>query len=465
MKAIYFDAFSGVSGDMFLGALLDLGVEIGKLREDLARLEVTGYHLHTSRRTAAGITGTKLEVCLGGEPGQWEDTDHGHTHVEDHGHGGHADVKLSFAPSVGHPHPHASEGFAPLPHVGSAPTAHGSGPHEPRDFRTIAALIERSSLSSWVRERAVSVFRRIAEAEAKIHGLSPEEVHFHEVGAVDSIVDIVAGCLALESLGRPRVFAAPLVEGKGWVRCAHGRFPVPAPATLEILAARGLTVSQCEEPQEMVTPTGAALLAELAEAFGPMPTLRLERIGYGLGTRRMVTRPNVLRAVLGELAPTPDSTKPAYDWDVDQVACLETNLDDTNPEVLGHFLERALAEGALDVFYGPVQMKKSRPGVILSVLCPVNEADRFAALVLAETSAFGVRRTIVERRKLRREFQTLDTPLGKVVVKVGRLQGRILQVAPEYESCRAVAAAAGVPVKVVYEAALRAFPTPPSAVR
>jgi len=212
----------------------------------------------------------------------------------------------------------------------------------------------------------------------------------------------------------------------------------------------------------MVTPTGAALLAEFAEAFGPMPPLRLDRIGYGLGTREMVTRPNVLRAVLGELAPAPGSTPQAHDWETDQIAWLETNLDDANPEVLGHFLERALAAGALDVFYGPVQMKKGRPGVVLTVVCPVTEADRFTEMVLVETSAFGVRRSVVDRRKLRRDFTPIDTPLGKVVVKVGRLNGRILQVAPEYESCRAVAAAAGVPVKTVYEAALRAFPLPSS---
>jgi uncharacterized protein (TIGR00299 family) protein len=342
-------------------------------------------------------------------------------------------------------------------HDGTHPGHHGT-----RNFRTIADLIDHSALSPWVRERAVNVFRRIAEAEGKIHGLPAEEVHFHEVGAVDSIVDVVGGCLALESLGCPRVFAAPLVEGTGWIHCAHGRFPVPAPATLEILAARGLTVNQCEEPQEMVTPTGAALLAELVEAFGPMPALRLERIGYGLGTREMLTRPNVLRAVLGELAAAPDASTAEYDWETDEVAWLETNLDDLNPEVLGHFAERALTAGALDVFYAPVQMKKSRPGVVLTVVCPVNEADRFCALMLTETSAFGVRRTIVQRRKLRREFQSVDTPLGKVVVKLGRLNGRLLQVAPEYESCRAVAASAHVPVKAVYLAALRAFPAPPA---
>ncbi len=224
-----------------------------------------------------------------------------------------------------------------------------------------------------MKQKAVAVFQRIAVAEGRIHGLPPDQVSFHEVGAVDSIIDIVGACIALEMLGKPRVLASPVVEGTGWIDCAHGRLPIPAPATLAILGARGIAVSQCDEPNELVTPTGAALLAELAESFGPMQGVVAEKIGYGLGTRDNETRPNVLRAVLGEV----DQPKvrghraatAAHDWETDTIAVLETNLDDLNAEILGNFMEKALAAGALDVFHTPIQMKKNRPGVLLTVLC------------------------------------------------------------------------------------------------
>jgi uncharacterized protein (TIGR00299 family) protein len=315
-------------------------------------------------------------------------------------------------------------------------------------------LIDRSALPEWTRARAIAVFRRIAAAEGKVHGLPPEQVHFHEVGAVDSIVDVVGACIALDLLGRPRVCSGPVVEGTGWVRCAHGRFPVPTPATLEILAARGVTVGQCAEPNELVTPTGAAILAEFAESFGLMPNLRLEKVGYGLGTRENLTRPNLLRVVLGE----PEASEPdtAHDWETDTVAVLETHLDDLSPEILGQFVATALAAGALDVAYVPLQMKKNRPGFGLTVLCAPGDADRLTALILRETSAFGVRRTLAERRKLRREFRTVSTPFGEITVKLGVLDGAIVQTAPEFDSCQAAAARAGIPLKTVYEAALRA---------
>ena len=294
----------------------------------------------------------------------------------------------------------------------------------------------------------------MADAEGKIHGKPPDEVHFHEVGAVDSIVDIVGACLALEALGRPRVLASPVVDGRGWLECAHGRFPVPAPATLEILSARGIPFSQCEEPHEMVTPTGAALLAEFAESFGPMQGLAIQRIGCGLGTREHQSRPNVLRVVLGE---SPAAPATAHDWDTDTITVLETNLDDINAELLGDFVERAFAAGALDVFHTPIQMKKNRPGVLLTVLCRPEEADAFSELILRATTAFGVRRYAAERRKLKREFRTVRTPFGEVTVKRGRLDGQVIQSAPEYESCRQLAETARVPVKQVYEAALKAL--------
>jgi uncharacterized protein (TIGR00299 family) protein len=306
-------------------------------------------------------------------------------------------------------------------------------------------------------------------AEGKIHGQPPSEVHFHEVGAVDSIVDIVGACLALELLGKPRVLASPVVEGTGWVKCAHGRFPVPTPATLAILGVRGISITQCDEPHELVTPTGAALLAELVEGFGPMDGIVAERIGFGLGTRDNKTRPNVLRAVLGQaqgagrkarggsqLSTINHPLSTHLDWETDRVAVLETNLDDISGEVLGNFVEAALAAGALDVFHTPIQMKKNRPGVLLTVLCAEADADKFSELVLRETTAFGVRRTIAERRKLRREFTTVKTKFGNVTVKLGKLNGKIVQAAPEFESCKKLATQKKVPVKQIFEAAIRA---------
>ncbi len=411
MKTLYLDIFSGISGDMFLGAMIDLGVEFAALEKELRKLNVDGYRLHCARKQKSNIEGVKFDVELLLMP------------VSDSG--------ISLSPALhDHHHEHA------------------------RDYTQIRELIGSSSLSEWVKEKAVAVFHRVAVAEGKVHGMAPEDVHFHEVGAVDSIVDIVGACIALELLGKPRVLSAAVVEGTGWVQCAHGRFPVPTAATLEILGARGVAVTQCEEPAELVTPTGAALLAEFAESFGGMHGLVPEKIGYGLGTRDCQTRPNVLRACLGETKASSDA--PALDWETDRVVVLETNLDDISAEALGHFMEAVLRAGALDVFHTPVQMKKNRPGVLVSVLCETVDADRFTESMLRETSAFGVRRTVVERRKLKREVKTVETKYGPVDVKFGFLNGEAVQIAPEYETCRALAEKTGAPLKMIQAAALEA---------
>jgi uncharacterized protein (TIGR00299 family) protein len=431
MKTLYLDIFSGVSGDMFIGALLDLGVESRKLEHELKKLKLDGWHLHVARQQKSGIEGVKLDVHLADA----HDPHHGHHHDHDHDHDHH---------QHGHEHDHE----------------HGHHHHdENRTFAEIKKLINRSKLSPWVKKKSVAVFQRIAEAEGKIHGRPPEQVHFHEVGAVDSIVDIVGACIALEMLGRPQVLAAPVVEGTGWVNCAHGRFPVPAPATLAILGARGIGVTQCDEPHELVTPTGAALLAEFAENFGPMHNLTAEKIGFGLGTRDHQTRPNVLRAVLGRESKVQSSKSKAPDWETDRIAVLETNLDDVSGEILGHFVESAFAGGALDVFHTPIQMKKNRPGVLLTVLCAEADADKFSEMILRETTAFGVRRSLADRRKLRREFTRVKTPLGEVVVKIGRLDGKVIQAAPEFESCKKLSIRTKIPIKRIYEAALKAAKT------
>lgn len=433
MKTLYLDIFSGISGDMFVAALIDLGVDARRLERQLKKLKLDGYHLHVSRGEKSGIAGTKFEVHLAG--------DHDHEHQHEHGHK--------------HSHAHDHE--------------HHYHHEDQRTFADIKKLIARSKLSAWVKQKSIAVFQRIADAEGKIHGKPANQVHFHEVGAVDSIVDIVGGCLALEMLGKPRVLAAPVVEGTGWIRCTHGRFPIPAPATLAILGDRGIGITQCDEPHELVTPTGAAVLAEFAERFGPMTGLVAEKIGFGLGTRINKTRPNVLRAVLGKSdkwrvasgtnhGPSLDTRHSTlHDWETDRVAALETNLDDISGEVLGLFIETALAAGALDVFHIPIQMKKSRPGVLLTVLCAEADADKFSELILRETTAFGVRRILAERRKLRREFAKVKTPHGEVEVKLGKLDGQVVQAKPEFESCRKAAARAGVPLGRVADAARKSL--------
>jgi hypothetical protein len=387
-----------------------------------------GYTLSANRRQKCAIDGVKFDVHLadGGEG------DHSHSHSHDH----------SQEHSHSHDHEHSHE------HSHGDGDGHGHS----RNFAQISEMIHQSTLSDWVKQKSVAVFQRVANAEGKIHGMPPFEVHFHEVGAVDSIVDIVGGCIALELLGKPRVRSGPVIEGTGFIMCAHGRFPIPAPATLNILAERGIAITQCEEPNELITPTGAALIAEFAEDFGPLKNLTPEKVGFGLGTRDCETRPNVLRAVLGkEITSTGGN-----DWETDTISVLETNLDDISSEVLGDFVERALAAGALDVVHTAIQMKKNRPGVQLSVLCAEGDADKFCEMILRETSAFGVRRTLTERRKLQRETKTVTTPHGEVTVKLGLLNGEVVQVAPEYESCRAIAAQVDVPLKAVYDAAVAA---------
>ncbi|HYG33563.1 MAG TPA: nickel pincer cofactor biosynthesis protein LarC, partial [Clostridia bacterium] len=429
--------------DMFIGALVDLGVDPQRLETELAKLKVAGYHLHFAKGQKSSIAGIKFDVHLAGDHGHSHgDHHHHHDHDHDHAHDHESSHNHGHGHEHGHTHAHAH------PHSHSHAHAHEGQ----RTFAQIKQLISESSLSAWVKERAIAVFQRVAVAEGKIHGLPPEQVHFHEVGAIDSIVDIVGGCIGLELLGKPRVVASRVIDGNGWIDCAHGRFPIPAPATLAILGARGIPVSQCNEPHELVTPTGAALLAEFGESFGPMQGLVAQKIGFGLGTRENKTRPNVLRAVLGE---TTDNSA-AYDWEADTITVLETNLDDINSEILGHFVEQALAKGALDVFHTPIQMKKNRPGVMLTVLCAEAEADKFAEMMLSETTSFGVRRYSVERRKLVRDFAPVPTSYGEVTVKFGRLNGRVIQAAPEFESCKKVAAQAGVPLKEVYAAALKA---------
>jgi len=403
MRVLFLDCFSGISGDMSVGALLDLGLSTEHLATELKKLGLDDeYHLHIGRQSRQHIEGVKFDVHA---------EDHAHNHPHNHHH--HPDPRSDYE------HEHG------------------------RSFRDIESIIAKSLLSDPCKSRAISIFRRIAVAEGKIHGMPPESVTFHEVGAIDSIVDITAFCIGIEALGIETVFASFPFEGSGFIECAHGRFPLPAPATLEILS--GIPLTQIDEPMEFITPTGAAILAEFVQNFGPMPPLAPEKIGYGIGTRHSTYRPNVLRAILGSLQTERDAS--------DTVVQIETNLDDCLPEVLGAVTEKLLAHGALDVFLTPVQMKKNRPGTLLTVLCDPFESSRFSALILRETPAFGLRMHECRRIKLQREFRSVEIAGHTIATKLGFMDNVCIRATPEFESCRTAAEITAQPIDAIYRAA------------
>ncbi len=410
MRLLYLDCFSGISGDMFLGALLDLGASQKHLEHELHKLKLDGWHLSVSRAMNKNVSGVRFEVRVA---------------VATH------DSKSKRPRIFSNLHAHAHA-------------------HDHRTFADIRTLIQCSALSPFVKKHAINIFRRIAEAEGKIHGMKPDKVHFHEVGAIDSIVDIVGGCIALEALDVDEVQASELRTGFGFVDCAHGRFPVPALATQEIL--KGIPHTQGDEPFELVTPTGAAIAAEFCHTFDTMPSMKVEKIGYGLGMRELKKIPNVLRAVLGESSRT--RTRTSTGAKTDTIAVIETNIDNMNPELLGAAMEDLLAAGALDVFFTPIQMKKNRPATKLTVLCENKDADRFARWLLENTTTFGVRMREERRMKLDRELREVKTRYGKIAVKIGRLDGKVVSASPEFESCQSAARAKKAPLKKVYNEAL-----------
>ncbi|MDD5351434.1 MAG: nickel pincer cofactor biosynthesis protein LarC [Chthoniobacteraceae bacterium] len=431
MRTLFLDCISGISGDMMVGALCDLGVKPSALEWELSQLELGDFHMHFERQERQHISGIHFSIHGGNthRPEQDAPCACGHEHPHEHEHEHHH----------GHEHPHE--------HGHSHEHSHEEESH--RTYAQIRALLASSELSAFVKKHALSMFHRIAVAEAKIHGKPVEEVAFHEVGALDSIADIVCVCTGIEALGVEEVRFSPLADGRGTVETAHGTFPVPAPATLEILA--GIPVGQMDVPFELITPTGAAIAAEFGRSFGLMPALRIEKIGYGLGSRSLPNRPNALRAILGEA-----EAEPAGPYLRDTIVRVETNLDDLSPEITGAVLSRLLEAGALDATLSPLQMKKNRPGVLLTVLCEEGVLEKIAALLFAETSAFGIRMDRVERWKLDRRLETVSTPYGEIIVKRGLAGGKIVQTAPEFESCRAASERTGQPLRVIYEAALRA---------
>ncbi len=393
-RIAYLDCHSGISGDMFLGAMLDAGFPLETLRQALAGLSISGYELKLEQFQDKGIRGARFDVILAAQ---------------------------------------------------EQPARH---------FTDIVSLLQAATLPPRVCERAISIFRCIAEAEAIVHGSTLEEVHFHEVGAIDAIVDIVGAALAVETLGIETLYSSALPLSSGHVKTAHGLLPVPAPATLEIARCVSAPWRPCPVEGEMVTPTGAAILATLARF--ETPAIRIERVGYGFG-RKSFPWPNCLRLCLGKPSGASMEAGAQSVMDTDWVTVIETNIDSMTGEALGGLMERLLAAGALDATYTPLYMKKNRPAVMLSVICRVEDGDALAQLLLSESSTLGVRMQHMQRRTAQRAWQSIETPFGKMQVKVKLLGGRIISAAPEYEECRRIASERSLPLEEVYEVARQAI--------
>ncbi|HWW83246.1 MAG TPA: nickel pincer cofactor biosynthesis protein LarC [Vicinamibacterales bacterium] len=407
-RILYFDCFSGISGDMTLGALIDAGLPLDELQRALGSLAIDGCHVHATKVLRAGVSATKFDV---------HEHEHGHPHSHPHSHGG------------GH-------------------EAHG--PHAPhRSLGEISAVIDRSALSASGRERAQGLFRRLAEVEASIHQMTVDEVHLHEVGAIDSIVDIVGAVFALEWMGADRIVCSPINVGGGMVNSAHGLFPVPAPATLRLLGDAPIYSGSVQ--RELVTPTGALIVSSYASSFGPIPPMSVERIGYGAGDFDPPATPNVLRVMVGRATDHEDHEIGG------RVTVIECEIDDMNPQLFGAAMDRLYATGALEVFYVPVQMKKNRPGTLLTVIAPPERRQPIADVIFSETTTIGLRYSDVDRECLAREIQNVETPLGPVRFKIAWRHGRIINAVPEFEDCARLAQAHHLPVKEVQAIALNAY--------
>jgi uncharacterized protein (TIGR00299 family) protein len=382
MKVAYFDCFAGASGDMILGALMDAGLSPDDLRERLSALRLPGWRLNVQRIVKHGLAAISVEVESEAESAE-------------------------------------------------------------RTLGDIEALIANGALPERDRTLALRIFRRLAEAEAQVHGVSPEEVHFHEVGAVDAIVDIVGAVSGLSLLGVERVHVSPLPLGRGFVHAAHSLLPLPGPAVVELL--RGVPVVGRETEGETVTPTGAAILTTLAASYGALPPFTIQHVGYGAG-RREADYPNVLRVLIGETE---------IEANVEWLVLLETNIDDLNPQVYDHVMNRLFGAGALDVWLTPVQMKKNRPGVLVSVLCQAADEAALTGILFRETTTLGLRRQMTERRRLPREIREVQTRFGPARVKVAFADGQVLRAVPEYDDCKHLAEANGVPLREVLAEAER----------
>jgi len=388
MKLAYFDCFSGISGDMTLGALVDAGVSLDHLRDELRGLEVPGWEISAEKVWKNGMSSTYVKVK-----------------TEDQ-------------------------------------SMH-------RSLTAILEILEKSRLSPRVRERASAIFRRLGEAEATVHDVPIEKIHFHEVGAVDAIVDIVGACIGFEALGIEQFACSALNVGGGTAKMAHGVLPVPAPATGKLLQGKPTYSNGLQK--ELVTPTGAAIVATLCTHFGPQPPMSVSSIGYGAGTADLEGQPNVVRIMIGEAV---ENAVAGFD---EEIAIIEANLDDMNPQIYGYFQEKALAAGALDVYSTPIQMKKNRPGILLTLLCRPHDTGALMDLVFSETTTFGARTYRAQRRTLPRECVSVHTQFGDVRMKISRVNGHIRQAAPEFEDCKKIAQQHHVPLHLVMDEAKRAF--------
>lgn len=438
MRVAYLECFSGISGDMLLGALLHAGVSEELLHRTVAGLNI-GAELRVSRVDRSGISATKVDVVVDGnvlDEANHERHDHHHSHVQepygDHHH--HAHDHEHHHHSHDHEHEHHHEHHHDHEH------SHG------RSLSVIREIINKAEIPERARRTAIRAFELLGEAESQIHNVPVESIHFHEVGAVDAIVDIVCAAVGCNALGVDGFICSPLNVGGGTVQCAHGEFPVPAPATLALL--KGVPVYSSGVNAELVTPTGAALLRAIDCRFSEFPQMTVESVGYGAGTRNPKGKPNVLRISVGELV---EQHKPLFtDQDSHQtVMVLETTIDDLSPQVLGYVSEKLLSEGALDVFIVPAQMKKNRPGSLLTVLCDKENAQRMRKILFSETSTIGVRTREERRDCLEREIVSVNTQWGGVRVKEARLNGVVTNAAPEYEDCRRIAEENGLPLKQV----------------
>jgi pyridinium-3,5-bisthiocarboxylic acid mononucleotide nickel chelatase len=388
VKIAYFDCFSGISGDMTLGALVDAGCDLEVLRAGLQGLQVPGWTIFSEKVWKNGMAATYVRV-----------------------------------------------------------TTEDQSQH--RSLSTILEILEKSKLAEPIRKNAAAIFRKLGEAEASVHDVPLDKIHFHEVGAVDAIVDIVGACIGFDALGIQKFACSPLDVGGGTARMAHGVLPVPAPATARLL--QGKPTYSTGVQKELVTPTGAAIVATLCEGFGPQPPMVVSAIGYGAGTADLEGQPNVVRIMIGEAA---ERVVPGFE---EEISVIEANLDDMNPQIYGYFLEKALASGALDVYTTPVQMKKNRPGTLLTVLSKPQDTNTLISLIFAETTTFGARTYRAQRRTLPRESVSVHTQYGDVHVKLSRVNGTIRHVAPEYGDCRKLAAQKNVPLQKVISEALRSF--------
>lgn len=409
MPTLYFDCFSGISGDMTIGALLDLGLELGYLEAELRKLPLTGYRLEASRVIRANISAMKFDVRLenstDGTPGE-----HRHSHGGSHSHGFHCKAS------------------------------------------DILSMIRTSTLSSNARRMADAIFTRLAISEGRVHRISPEDVEFHEIGAVDSIVDTVGTAIGMDALGIDRFICSSINVGGGFIHCQHGVYPVPAPATADLL--RGATIYSKHVSTELVTPTGAAILAALVDEFRSLEEFAVDRIGYGAGTKQFQDFPNCLRLIIGREG---EKTFHNDAGDLDQIMVIEANIDDMAPQNFAYVTERLLESGALDVSTIPIQMKKGRPGCMLQVLSPLNRAEILSRLIFQETTTIGLRQYAAKRIALERKMVKVETRLGAVTVKVSMQNGAVVSCSPEYEDCARVAREHNVPLKEVQTLALEAY--------